>query len=185
MGCSAYCRLLQDAIRSTQLLKNKKVPDYTKIIEESNSDKMSIGIPKEYFFDCLQPEVEDVFHDFIDAIRSMGITVSDINLQESDKIYESWRSIRLGESAEIHSKWLQTRPEDYGEDVLKMLIQGTEVSAVITYKLIKFRKEVRNAFMKVLKNVDVVIVPTTILTAPSFDEPTVSIRARHLKSIML
>ena len=161
--------------------EDKKVPDYTKIIEESNSDKMSIGIPKEYFFDYLQPEVEDVFHDFIDAIRSMGITVSDVNLQESDKIYESWRSIRLGESAEIHSKWLQTRPEDYGEDVLKMLIQGTEVSAVNYIQAHKFRKEVRNAFMKVLKNVDVVIVPTTILTAPSFDEPTVSIRGKTLE----
>ncbi|HYT43612.1 MAG TPA: amidase, partial [Methylomirabilota bacterium] len=161
--------------------EDKKVPDYTKIIQESNNDKMSIGIPKEYFFDYLQPEVEDVFHDFIEAIRSMGITVSDVNIHEGDKIYESWRSIRLGESAEIHSKWLQTRPEDYGEDVLKMMIQGTEVSAVNYIQAHKFRKEVKNDFLKVLKNVDVVIVPTTILTAPSFDEPTVSIRGKTLE----
>ncbi len=105
----------------------------------------------------------------------MGITVSDVNMQEGDKIYESWRSIRLGESAEIHSKWLQTRPEDYGEDVRKMLLKGMDVSAVSYIQAHKFRKELRNAFIKALKNVDALVMPTTIMTAPGFDEPTVSV----------
>jgi aspartyl-tRNA(Asn)/glutamyl-tRNA(Gln) amidotransferase subunit A len=154
---------------------DKKVPDYEKIIRESNTHEMSIGIPREYFFDYLQPEVEDVFNDFIHALSAMEIPVSDVDVEVRDKILESWRPIRLGESAEIHSKWLQSRPEDYGEDVRKMLLQGTEVSAVDYIQAQRFRKEIRNTFMNVLKNVDVLIVPTTIITAPNFDEATVSV----------
>lgn len=160
----------------------KKVPDYVKIVEDEPScKKMSVGIPKEYFFDYLQPDVERVFLDFVAGIKSMNISVSDININEADKVYESWRPLRLGESAEIHLKWLQTRPEDYGEDVRRMLIQGTEVSAVDYIRAHKFRKELRNEFMKVLKNFDVLIVPTTPLTAPGFDKQTVDIGGKVLQ----
>ena len=60
----------------------------------------------------------------------MDISVSDVHVGVADKIYDSWRPLRLGESAEIHMKWLQTESEDYGDDVRGMLMQGTEVSAV-------------------------------------------------------
>jgi aspartyl-tRNA(Asn)/glutamyl-tRNA(Gln) amidotransferase subunit A len=164
--------------------EDKKVPNYVKEIEYDEvtiNKKMSVGIPKEYFFDYLQPEVERVFFDFVDTIKSMDISVSDIHLEGTDKIYESWRPPRLGESAEIHQKWLQTRSEDYGEDVRRMLIQGTEVSAVDYIRSHKFRKELRDEFVKVLENYDVIIMPTTPLTAPGFGEQTVNIGDKSLQ----
>jgi aspartyl-tRNA(Asn)/glutamyl-tRNA(Gln) amidotransferase subunit A len=155
------------------------VPNYVQIVEkhsiEANKKNLSVGIPKEYFFDYLQPEVQRVFFDFVDTIRSMDISVADVHLTGFDKIYESWRPLRLGESAEIHMKWLQTRPEDYGEDVRKMLMQGTEVSAVDYIRSHRYRKYLRGEFIKLLQNVDVLIMPTTPLTAPGFDEQTVAI----------
>jgi aspartyl-tRNA(Asn)/glutamyl-tRNA(Gln) amidotransferase subunit A len=163
--------------------EDKKVPDYVKVIEDESTPmkKISVGIPKEYFFDYLRPEVEEVFLDFVDTIRSMDISVSDVHISGADKIYESWRPLRLGESAEIHLKWLQTRSKDYGEDVQRMLIQGTEVSAVDYIRAHKYRKELRNEFVKVLKKVDVLIMPTIPLTAPGFDEQTVAIGSRTLQ----
>ncbi len=122
-----------------------------------------------------------MFLDFVDTIRSMDISVSDVHISGADKIYESWRPLRLGESAEIHLKWLQTRSKDYGEDVRRMLIQGTEVSAVDYIRAHKYRKELRNEFVKVLKKVDVLIMPTIPLTAPGFDEQTVAIGSRTLQ----
>jgi aspartyl-tRNA(Asn)/glutamyl-tRNA(Gln) amidotransferase subunit A len=157
----------------------KEVPDYIKIIEkeseETNKKNFSVGIPKEYFFDYLQPEVQKVFFNFVDTLKSMDISVSDTHITGTDKIYESWRPLRLGESAEIHMKWLQTRSEDYGEDVRKMLMQGTEVSAVDYIRSQKFRKYIRDEFIKLLQNFDILIMPTTPLTAPGFDEQTVVI----------
>jgi aspartyl-tRNA(Asn)/glutamyl-tRNA(Gln) amidotransferase subunit A len=161
----------------------KGVPNYVEIIEneKTTSKNISIGIPKEYFFDYLQPEVQSVFFDFVDTIKSMDISVSDVHISGADKIYDSWRPLRLGESAEIHMKWLQTRSEDYGEDVRKMLMQGTEVSAVNYIRAHKFRKELRTEFVRVLKNFDILIVPTTPLTAPGFDEQTVNIGGKTLQ----
>ena len=159
--------------------ETKEVPNYVEIIgngkEEITKKKNSVGIPKEYFFDYLQPEVQRVFFDFVDTIKSMDIYVSDVHLSGANKIYESWRPLRLGESAEIHMKWLQTRSEDYGEDVRKMLMQGTEVTAVDYIRAHKFRNELRNEFVKLLQNFDVLVMPTIPLTAPGFDQQTVVI----------
>ena len=163
--------------------ENKKVPEYVKIVEgeETSNKRISVGIPEEYFFDYLQPDVERTFLDFIDTIKSMDISVFDVHIREVDKIYESWRPLRLGESAEIHLKWLQTRSEDYGEDVRRMLMKGTEVSAVDYIRAHKFRKELRNEFVRLLKNFDVLIVPTTPITAPGFDEQAVDIGGQTLQ----
>ena len=163
--------------------ENKKVPEYVKIVEgeETSNKRISVGIPEEYFFDYLQPDVERTFLEFIDTIKSMDISVFDVHIREVDKIYESWRPLRLGESAEIHLKWLQTRSEEYGEDVRRMLMKGTEVSAVDYIRAHKFRKELRNEFVRLLKNFDVLIVPTTPITAPGFDEQAVDIGGQTLQ----
>jgi aspartyl-tRNA(Asn)/glutamyl-tRNA(Gln) amidotransferase subunit A len=153
----------------------KKKSSYTEVVEDSTVEKISVGIPKQYFFDYLQTEVEHVFYNFIDTIKSMGIPIcEDINLHYAEKYSTSWREVRLAEAAEIHLEWLKTRPKEYGEDVRRMLIQGTEVPAVNYIKAVNNTEEIRNEFLKILNKVDVIIIPTTILTAPGFDESTVT-----------
>ena len=59
-----------------------------------------------------------------------GCILSDLDLQNTEEYHNSWLNIRLAEAAEIHLKWLKTRPIDYSNEVRETLIQGTEVSAV-------------------------------------------------------
>ena len=107
--------------------KNNKTPAYTRIIERSNLKGLRIGLPKEFFFDCLHPTVKQLYHDFIKALESMGsILVYDLDLHYTGKYYTSWRDIRLAEAAEIHLKWLNTRAYDYSDEVRDMLIQGNK-----------------------------------------------------------
>ncbi len=165
--------------------ENKKVPDYIKAIETNENEfkKQSVGIPKEYFFDYIHPEVEKVFFEFVDTLTSMNLTssVTDVHLKEADKIYESWRPLRLGESAEIHQYWLSTRSEEYGDDVRKMLTQGTEVSAIEYIRAQRFRMELRNDFMRLLGDESVLIMPTTPIAAPTFNEQSIEIGGKTLQ----
>ena len=105
----------------------------------------------------------------------MGCILSDLDLQNTEKYHDSWSNIRLAEAAEIHLKWLKTRPKDYSNEVREMLIQGTEVSAV-DYLLSKriIRDDIRVEFLSILKHsADVIVVPTSIIPAPLFNERTV------------
>lgn len=157
--------------------EDKEVPAYTKIIEKSTLKGVRIGIPKEFFFDCLHPAVQHLFYDFIETLRSMESTlVHDLNSHNTEKYYTSWQDIRLAEAAEIHLKWLNTRAYDYSDEVRDMLIQGTKISAVDYIRALRTVKEIRKEFLSILsRNVDAIITPTTIIPALRFDEETVSI----------
>lgn len=78
----------------------------------------------------LHPEIADKFYVFLQTFRSTGCILSDLDLQNTEEYHNSWLNIRLAEAAEIHLKWLKTRPIGYSNEVREMLIQGTEVSAV-------------------------------------------------------
>jgi aspartyl-tRNA(Asn)/glutamyl-tRNA(Gln) amidotransferase subunit A len=154
-----------------------KVPAYTKIIEKSTIEGLRIGIQKKYFFDHVHPQVERVFYDFIETLGSAGsIVVYDLDLHNTEKYHRAWQEIRLAEASEIHSKWLNTRANDYSQEVRQMLVQGTKISAVDYISAVNTVRKLRKEFLSILNHkVDAIIVPTTIIPAPRFDEEGVSI----------
>jgi len=170
------------------------VPDYLKEISSSgkknnnnnNNDgdnKFKIGIPKQFFFDIIQPEVIEVFREFIDRLHGCGVTTtSNIDVDGTDKIFETWKAIRLGESAATHDKWMISRRQDYGEDVRKMLEKGQEITAVhYINALHEWRYEIKAAFLKAMVDYDALLVPTTIIPAPFLDQNEVKVEGRTIE----
>jgi aspartyl-tRNA(Asn)/glutamyl-tRNA(Gln) amidotransferase subunit A len=165
--------------------EDKEVPTYTKIIEKSTLKGIRIGVPREYFFNHLCPEVQDLFYDFIETLRSNeSIIVFDLDLHNNKKYYRSWRDIRLAEASEIHLKWLNTGAvEGYSNEVRNMLIQGRRISAVDYIHALKAIKEIKKEFLSILdRKIDAIITPTTIIPATRFDKKTVSIGKNTLET---
>ena len=157
---------------SDQISSRKKVPQYTKIVEKSNLEGMAIGVPKDYFFDYVDSEVESLFYQFLESLKSLGYKVFDIDLHNTERYCNTWRDIRYAEASEVHEQWFKTRMEDYSEEVREMLIRGTKISAVdyIHAKRI-INEELKKEFLTILQEkIDVIVVPTTIISAPRFDE---------------
>lgn len=88
---------------------------------------MAIGIPKNYFFDSVDAEVEGLFYQFLESLKSLGYRVFDIELQNTGKYYNTWKDIRYAEASEVHAQWLKTRMEDYSEEVRKMLVLNIQI----------------------------------------------------------
>ena len=158
--------------------KHNKVPAYTKIIQNSTLKGIRIGIPKKYFFAHVSPQVESLFYDFIEALASAGSIVAyDLDLHNTERYHRTWQEIRLAEASEIHMKWLNTRANDYSYEVRHMLLQGAKISAVDYISALNtVRKLLRKEFLSILNHkVKAIMVPTTIIPAPRFEETTVRI----------
>jgi aspartyl-tRNA(Asn)/glutamyl-tRNA(Gln) amidotransferase subunit A len=155
----------------------ESIPNYAGIVETSRIEKISVGIPKNHFLDYLSPDVERLFYDFIDLLKSTGIRVYDLELHSTDNYFEPSLSIARAEAAEIHLEWLRTRPEDYSEVTRKRFEHGLQIRAVDYIRYKKTVKEIRNELLKILKDkVDVITVPSTIIAAPRLDESEVVIK---------
>ncbi len=169
------------------------VPDYLKEISssetrknnnnnDSSSKKFKIGIPKQFFFDMIEPKVMEIFRAFVDRLHDCGITTANVDVDGTDKIFETWRPIRLAESAAIHNEWMVSRPQDYGEDVIRMLEKGFEVTAVrYINALHKWRQEIKDAFLKGMSEYDALLVPTSIIPAPFLDQKEVNIEGKTIE----
>jgi aspartyl-tRNA(Asn)/glutamyl-tRNA(Gln) amidotransferase subunit A len=165
------------------------VPDYLKEIsssetKESNKadsghEKFKIGIPKQFFFDMIEPKVMEIFREFVVRLHSCDMTTSNVDLDGTDKIFETWRPIRLAEATAIHNEWMISRPQDYGEDVIRMLEKGFEITAVkYINALQKWRQVIKDAFLKGMTEYDALLVPTTFIPAPFLNQNEVNIKGK-------
>jgi aspartyl-tRNA(Asn)/glutamyl-tRNA(Gln) amidotransferase subunit A len=172
------------------------IPDYLKEISYSegrrrtrtnrdndSSKKFKIGIPKQFFFDTIEPKVMEIFGAFVDRLNGCGIsTVSNVDVQGTDKIFETWRPIRLAEATSIHNEWMVSRPQEYSEDVITMLQKGQEITAVhYINALQKWRQDIRDTFLKAMSEYDALLVPTTIIPAPFLDQKEVNIEGKTIE----
>jgi aspartyl-tRNA(Asn)/glutamyl-tRNA(Gln) amidotransferase subunit A len=152
----------------------------------SNNDNahFKIGIPRQFFFDIIEPKVMEIFRDFADKLNGCGITtISNVDVDQTDKIFETWRPIRLAEATSVHFDWMVSRRKEYGEDVIKMLEKGLEVRAVdYINALHKSRQQIKNAFLKTMSagGYDALLVPTTIIPAPFLDQKEVNVEGKNI-----
>jgi aspartyl-tRNA(Asn)/glutamyl-tRNA(Gln) amidotransferase subunit A len=173
------------------------VPDYLRELvsserRDNNNDlehssgstrrNFKIGIPKQFFFDMVEPKVMEIFRAFVDRLDSCGITtVSNVDVQGTDKIFETWRPIRLAEATSIHNEWIVSRRHEYGEDVRRMLEMGFEITAVkYINALCKWREEIKDAFLKAMSGYDALLVPTTTIPAPFLDQKEVNVGGKTI-----
>jgi aspartyl-tRNA(Asn)/glutamyl-tRNA(Gln) amidotransferase subunit A len=104
-------------------------------------------------------------------------------VQKTDRIIDTWRAIRLGESAAVHKEWIESRRADYGENVIVMLERGMEITAVEYINAHKMRNEIRTAFLEAMKDYDALLVPTTIISAPKLDQTMVNINEKNAMEV--
>src|ERR671919_1571446 len=112
------------------------VPNYINVLaekqekEDKSSDSFKVGIPVQFFFDIIDSKVMNVFDKFLDKLHACGISTEPVDVQKTDRIIDTWRAIRLGESAAVHKEWIESRRGDYGENVIVMLERGMGITAV-------------------------------------------------------
>lgn len=163
------------------------VPDYLKYISRKpspisengkNKKVFKLAIPRQFFFDVIDPKVMDVFTNFVEKIAACGISTSEVDIRNTEKIVDTWRAFRLGESAATHSEWISTRRQDYGEDVIKMLDKGMQITAVHYINAHKWKEEIKQSFLKAIEGYNAMLVPTTMISAPSLDQNEIEIRGK-------
>jgi hypothetical protein len=58
------------------------------------------------------PEVERLFYEFLESLKSLGYKVFYIDVQKTERYCDTWRDVRYAQTSEVHELWLKTRLED-------------------------------------------------------------------------
>jgi aspartyl-tRNA(Asn)/glutamyl-tRNA(Gln) amidotransferase subunit A len=141
------------------------VPDFSELLG-AGIEGVRIGVPREYFFDLLEPEVERLVGSAIDVLAGLGARLVEVSLPHVAHAQVAGNVIMSTEAATWHASWPRERPDDYGADVLARIRGGQLIRAVDYLASQQLRTLVQGDFARVFENVDVVVSPTVPLVAP-------------------
>jgi aspartyl-tRNA(Asn)/glutamyl-tRNA(Gln) amidotransferase subunit A len=164
------------------------VPDY-KAMLSGDIKGMKIGVPKEYFVDGMDGEVEQAVRKSIDDMKAMGAEIVEISLPhteyavavyyivapaEASSNLARFDGVKFGHRASdvngLIDMYKQTRSEGFGPEVKRRIMLGTYALSAGYYdayylKAQKVRTLIANDFKEAFKKCDVIVTPTTPTTA--------------------
>jgi aspartyl-tRNA(Asn)/glutamyl-tRNA(Gln) amidotransferase subunit A len=159
------------------------VPDYTLALT-GDIKGIKIGLPKEYFIEGIDPEVNAAVKAAIHQIQKLGGEIVEISLPHTDYAVATYYIVATAEASanlarfdgiryglrvegndpiELYGK---TRGAGFGAEVKRRIILGTYVLSSGYYdayylRAQKVRTLIRQDFLNAFEKVDVIITPTT------------------------
>ena len=143
---------------------NVPVEDYSSALRE-DARTLRVGVPREYFFDELDPEVASAIERALREIETLAAEIKEIKLNVPID-----RTLQAAEAYAYHAENIAKTPDLYQPETLRRIRSGESVAAA---DYIQRRHELdaaRRSIGSVFANVDVLVTPTTPMPAPTIAE---------------
>ncbi len=159
------------------------VPDFTKALGRDVKG-MKVGIPKEYFIDGMDPEVEKAVRDAVSTLEGLGAKVVDVTLPHTGYAVATYYILatseassnlarydgvkygfRAGGAKDLLDMYLQSRSRGFGPEVKRRIMLGTYALSAGYYdayykKGQQVRTLIKGDFDEAFKACDVIATPT-------------------------
>lgn len=130
-----------------------------------------IGIPQNFYFDRLDPDVDKAVRAMAATAESLGARVIPVRVPDIAALNTVGRVILLAEASAVMEKYLTNR-DNFGADVLALLDQGRLLPATDYINAQRLRRIMQREFAQVWSRVDCLFTPTTAMAAPRIGETT-------------
>ncbi len=146
-----------------------RVPEYSTLLDVDVSG-LTIGVPSDWFFDIINPDVATATHDAIGLFEQAGASVVEFPLPSSKLIdlHAMELTIIKSEAASLHTPHLKDF-DKLGPEFRQVLARSQGHNAADYLNALRARHLVQLDFEKAFSQVDVVITPGAITVAPRHD----------------
>ena len=172
-----------DSMDSTSA--DRPVPDYLKALAKKDLKKVRVGVPREFFAEGLDPDVEQAVTAAIEELKQLGADIKEIQLPRTDAAVAVYYvlataeassnlarfdgvkfGLRAKETKDLLDLYMKTRQEGFGPEVKRRIMLGTYVLSAGYYdayygKAQAVRTLVCQDFDAAFKEVDVIVTPAT------------------------
>jgi aspartyl-tRNA(Asn)/glutamyl-tRNA(Gln) amidotransferase subunit A len=138
---------------------------------------LRIGVLKGPIVQQVHPRVSQQLDAVAAALRRRGLRVREVTVPEMEWTVVTQLVTLRAEASAVHSHWIRTRPRSYGADVRIRLQLGALVAGADYVLAQRKRGRLRAAIGRVFQDVDLLLLPTTPITAPVIGDRTVRWRS--------
>jgi aspartyl-tRNA(Asn)/glutamyl-tRNA(Gln) amidotransferase subunit A len=181
------------------------VPDFTAILGK-DINGMKIGIPKEYFIEGMEEEVESSVKEAIKKLELLGAIPVEISLphtgyavatyyvlatSEASSNLARYDGVKYGfraEGRDLMDMYMNTRAQGFGAEVKRRIMLGTYALSSGYYeayykKAQQVRTLIKKDFEEAFRQVDVIVTPTSPTAAFKIGEKTADPLQMYLSDI--
>lgn len=133
---------------------------------------LRIGVPRGYFFDHLEDEIAEAIETAITEFTRLGAKVCDVAIPGVAEAVGGLFGFVIAEAQEIHADSLRDRPDDFGAD-LRAILEGAAPDTAALMASLRACDALTAAMRTMLETVDVLITPTTPITAVRIGQESV------------
>ena len=130
---------------------------------------LTMGIPADYYFEIVDPQVAEAVHRAISSLQELGIRTREVSLP-SMEYAGALRFAGMADSVVTHEPYLREHRDQYGPDTLYRTLAGQFVLARDYSKSLKVQRLIKEEHARVLQEVDFLVTPTAPVAAPRIDE---------------
>ena len=131
-----------------------------------------IGLPENFYFDRLDPEVGSSVRRMAANAESLGAHVIPVRVPDIAALNAVGRIILLAEASALMEKHAGNRAQ-FGADVLALIDQGRLLPATDYINAQRLRRVMQREFAQLWRRVDCLFTPATPMAAPRIGETTV------------
>jgi aspartyl-tRNA(Asn)/glutamyl-tRNA(Gln) amidotransferase subunit A len=159
------------------------VPDFTEGLGRELRG-LKIGVPREYFIEGMDPEVEAAVREAIRQLESLGAETLEVSLPHTDYTIATYYVLATSEASsnlarydgvrygyrsqgrDLMDMYMKTRAEGFGPEVKRRIMLGTFALSSGYYdayylKAQRVRTLVKKDFEEAFRKVDLLVTPTT------------------------
>jgi aspartyl-tRNA(Asn)/glutamyl-tRNA(Gln) amidotransferase subunit A len=125
-------------------------------------ENLRIGVPREFFFDDLHPEIASAVETAIEVFRKLHAEIRDIKLDVSTD-----RTLSSAEAYDYHKSFVANSPELYQPATLARIKAGADISADEALRARRELEASREAIKQVFDKVDILLTPTVPIPPPA------------------
>ena len=138
---------------------------------------LRVGVLHGSIVEKVQPGVGQQVAAAAAALGRRGLRVREVSIPEMEWTVATQLVTLRAEASAVHSRWMRTRPRAYGADVRIRLQLGALVAGADYVLAQRMRGRLRAAVERTFRDVDVLLLPTTPITAPVIGARTVRWRS--------
>ncbi|MBV9303954.1 MAG: aspartyl/glutamyl-tRNA amidotransferase subunit A [Acidobacteriaceae bacterium] len=148
------------------------VPDFN-LPALGNLKGVRVGIPKNFYFERVDEEIARAVQSSISEMKRQGAALSELRIPDMHEVNTAARIIQLSEATALYAH--HSDPALFGEDVWNLIQQGKLIAGHEYVNAQRIRTLFRRDFDALWKEIDVLVTPTTPITAPLLTENSVRI----------
>ena len=135
---------------------------------------LRIGIPRSHFFERVDPEVHSAVQMALRTLEQLGARMVEVDLPSAPLQKDVFPRIAGPEVYAYHRPFIERYRDLYGADVLTRIEAGGLVPPADTLDARRVQKTMKEECSRALKIADVIVSPTTPITAPLIEQSDVT-----------